>query len=169
MHTCTDTTLPLDHKPTNKSKRSWGANRQCYSDQLLQHVRVTSARPSSCQEKCPATSTRLILPVGLPSVITYLSHIWTKQFSKDQPCVRITWPLFSPLVPHLHCCLHTRFTHRHTALCDNSNVCHIKDLPVTIKGSLSPFRNLIHSLRLFAASLERMMEVTEPRGERREA
>lgn len=115
MHTRTDTTLPLNHKPTNKSKRSWGANRQCYSDQLLQHVRVTSARPSSCQEKSPATSTRLILPVGLPSVITYLSHTWTKQFSKDQPCVRITWPLFSPLVLHLHCCLHTRFntqTHR---------------------------------------------------------
>lgn len=77
--------------------------------------------------------------------------------------------LASFTLPSAHTFTHRRSRCGHTALRDKSNVCHIKDLPVTIKDSLSPSSTLIHSLRLSVASLKKMTEVTEPRGGRREA
>lgn len=69
---------------------------------------------------------------------------------------------FNPPVLHLHRRVHTQ-KHTRRTLRDKSNVCHIPDLPVTIKGGLSP------ALTLILASPERVMEVTEPRGEKKTA
>lgn len=85
------------------------------------------------------------------AVFTYstLSHMnsWAK-ISK----VCVNKLSFNPLVLHLHCRLHTRIHTdagcRHTALWDKSNVCHITDLPVTIKDGLSPTLTLIHAFSL---------------------
>ncbi len=122
---------------------------------MLKHACVTSALPTPLFPLYPLWSyqspetvrTKALIHQGgwcclyaHPVFSLFLTHDHNRSAKISKVCVI---ELFSQ--SSSASCTHRNTQCIHTALCDKSNACYITDLPVTIKGGLSPALTLIHS------------------------